>query len=236
MNILITNDDGWDAAGIAALLDVAQEFGSCTILAPANEQSGVSHQISLWRPMQLLQQSEAVWSLDGTPADCVRVALTQFETPFDLVLSGINNGGNLGSDVYVSGTVAAAREAALFGLPAIAISQHRARFADDFDWKWTMKICASVLQHCHDAGLKQREVVNVNLPDVSDAESLPVVEIVDPCPLDPAPRLAVFESESDQQPGTLLRSVGKYNDRKRIAGHDVETCFAKKVSVTRLQF
>lgn len=236
MNILITNDDGWDAPGISALLEVAKDLGSCTILAPDKEQSGVSHQISLFRPMQLVQKLDAVWSLDGTPADCVRVALTQFETSFDLVLSGINNGGNLGSDTYVSGTVAAAREAALFGLPAIALSQHRARFAETFDWKWTKKICAKVLQHCLDAGLKEREVINANLPDVSDSKSLPIVEIVDPCPLDPAPRLAVFESESDKQEGSLLRSVGKYNDRNRSAGHDVETCFAKKVPVTRLQF
>lgn len=236
MNILITNDDGWDAPGINALLEVANDLGSCVIVAPANEQSGVSHQISLMRPMQLLQRSDAVWSLDGTPADCVRVAMTQFETSFDLVLSGINNGGNLGSDTYVSGTVAAAREAALFGLPAIALSQHRARFGEAFDWKWTKRICANVLQHCLDTGLKKREVINANLPDVSDAESLPIVEIVDPCPLDPAPRLAVFESESGQEEGLLLRSVGKYNDRSRSAGHDVEACFAKKVPVTRLQF
>ena len=251
MNILISNDDGWDAAGIGALLEVAKSFGNCTVVAPATEQSGVSHQITLFRTLKLTQQSEDVWSVDGTPADCVRVALTQLKTSFDLVLSGINNGGNLGADIHVSGTVAAAREAALFGLPAIAISQHRLRYAESFDWKWSKVIAARVLQHCLDAGLQKRELVNINLPDFSDSkpgsDSEPEPEIVDPCPLDPSPRPAIFESRTAQEATlaegatlakgtTLLKSVARYNDRSQSPGHDVATCFSKRIPVTRLKF
>jgi len=235
MNILISNDDGWDASGIDALLEVARKFGECTVVAPAKEQSGVSHQMTLWQSMDLLKRSDNVWSLDGTPADCIRVALTQMETSFDLVISGINNGGNLGSDIYVSGTVAAAREAALFGLPAIAISQHRLRFAETFDWKNTKTIAANVLRRCLDAGLTPREVININLPDVSLADPIPEIEIVDPCPLDPNPRVALYDSQPGDA-GVSLKSIGKYNDRKREPGHDVETCFSQKIPLTRLRF
>lgn len=235
MNILISNDDGWDAPGIETLLEIAAEFGECTIVAPATEKSGISHQMTLWQPMKFIQQSGRVWSLEGTPADCVRVALNQLTTSFDLVLSGINNGGNLGSDIYVSGTVAAAREAALFGIPAIAISQHRLRFSETFDWQSTKQIAREALQHCVDRKIASREVLNVNLPDLSDDDSVNNVEIVDACPLDPAPRVG----EYDADPGegyVSLKSVGKYNDRKRTTGHDVATCFSGKVSVTRLSF
>lgn len=235
MNILISNDDGFDAPGIDALLEVANSFGECTIVAPAKEQSGVSHQMTLWQSIEFTQQSDNVWCLDGTPADCVRVAMTQLETRFDLVLSGINDGGNLGSDIYVSGTVAAAREAALFGLPAIAISQHRLRFGEAFDWSNTKTIATDVLKHCLDAGLNSREVININLPDVSESMPVPKCEIIDPCPLDPNPRVAVYESQPCDT-GISLKSVGKYNDRKRSPGHDVETCFSKKVAISRLQF
>jgi len=235
MNILISNDDGWDAPGIAALHEVAKSIGQCTIVAPETEQSGVSHQISLARPLRLVRQSDDVWSVDGTPADCVRVALTQMETSFDLVLSGINNGGNLGADVYVSGTVAAAREAALFGLPAIAISQHQLRFGEPFDWKWSKKIASEVLQTCINKGLQKRELININLPDFSDSDSMPEFSVVDPCPLDPAPRLAVFESTTLESE-TLLKSVGKYSDRNRSPGHDVAACFSKQVPITRFRF
>ena len=235
MRILISNDDGWDAPGIAALLDVANSFGKCTVVAPADEQSGVSHQLTLWRSIELIQRSENVWSLDGTPADCVRVGLTQLDNSFDLVLSGINNGGNLGSDVYVSGTVAAAREATLFGLPAIAISQHRLRFGEAYDWTRTKLLCQQALEHCFQAGLKKRELLNINLPDFLESDRVADIEIVDPCPLDPEPRLARYESETADGK-TVLKSVGKYNDRKRTPGCDLATCFAKQISITRMQF
>ncbi len=240
MKILISNDDGWDAPGISVMLEVASDFGDCTIVAPATEQSGISHQLTLTRPLELTRQSENVWSLDGTPADCVRIAITQWakltqsESPIDLVLSGINNGGNLGADIYVSGTVAAAREATLFGLPAIAISQHRARFSEAFDWTRTKEICAKVLKHCIESGLNKRDLLNVNLPDVSYFDSLPEIDIVDPCPLDPSPRPSTYEAEQNGNV-TRLKFTGKYNDRTQTAGCDVETCFTKAVSITRLQ-
>ena len=122
--ILLTNDDGWDAPGIAALEAVLSEFGEVVVVAPANPQSGISHQMTFEVPMALTQHSANHWHLSGTPADCARVGLSQLGLEFDWVFSGINNGGNLGIDFFISGTVAAAREATFFGARAIAISQH----------------------------------------------------------------------------------------------------------------
>ena len=235
MNILISNDDGWDAAGIEALAEVASTFGNCTIVAPALEQSGVSHQVTVARPLELVKQRDSVFSLDGTPADCVRIAVTQLKTSFDIVFAGINNGGNLGADVYVSGTVAAAREATLFDLPAIAISQHRLRFGEAFDWTNSKQVCSQVLEHCLAQGLKERELININLPDLSDGPTVPTVEILDPCPLDPNPRMAVYESQESER-GQKFKLVGRYRDRKKSAGCDIETCFDKRVPITRFRF
>ncbi|QEG20280.1 5'/3'-nucleotidase SurE [Mariniblastus fucicola] len=237
MKILISNDDGWDAPGISTLADVASEFGDCTIVAPETEQSGVSHQVTLNRPLNLQQRSAKAWSIDGTPADCVRIALTQLETQlktkFDLVLSGVNNGGNLGADVYVSGTVAAAREATLFGRPAIAISQHRLYFGEPFDWSNAATLTARSLRHCLAKTLTPRTLININLPDFSDHDQLPEAEIVDPCPLDPSPRPANYSTQLVGD-STRLQFVGKYNDRQQLDGCDIQACFSKRVTITRL--
>ena len=147
--ILLTNDDGWDAAGLACLKQVADEFGECWVLAPTEPQSGMSHQLTFYRDLQLIQTSARDFHLDGTPADCARVGLTQLGVDFDIVLAGVNEGANLGADIYVSGTVAAAREAWLFGKPAIAFSLYR-RGADGHmpaaNWPAAGKVVQQVLQ------------------------------------------------------------------------------------------
>ena len=135
INILITNDDGWDAEGIAQLAKVATQFGSTTVIAPAEPQSGISHQLTMDRAMDLVEQKPDWYSLAGTPADCVRFGLHHLSKKFDLVLSGINHGANLGVDVFTSGTVAAAREANFHGVSAIALSQYRRSMdSSNFDW------------------------------------------------------------------------------------------------------
>lgn len=123
--ILLTNDDGVHAAGLTALRQCIADIGDVVVVAPASQQSATSHSITLVRPLRHEQHADGVHSVDGTPADCVYLAL--FEERFlprrpDLVLSGINHGNNLGSDVFYSGTVAGAREAAMRGIAAIAFS------------------------------------------------------------------------------------------------------------------
>lgn len=123
---LLSNDDGYLAPGISALASALEELMDVVVCAPETEQSATSHSISLNRPLRLMQRRERVFSVDGTPADCVYVALHSGDRVLprrpDIVVSGMNHGLNLGNDVFYSGTVAAAREGALRGVPAIAFS------------------------------------------------------------------------------------------------------------------
>jgi 5'-nucleotidase len=123
---LLANDDGVDAIGLRTLRDALLAVGDVVICAPAVEQSGTSHAISLHRPLRLLEEEPGIFSVDGTPADCVYVALHSIGRVLprkpDVVVSGLNHGLNLGNDVFYSGTVAAAREAALKGIPGLAVS------------------------------------------------------------------------------------------------------------------
>jgi len=124
VRILVTNDDGVHAPGIALLAHVAADFGQVFVVAPSHEMSAVSHGLTLHRPLRTRPAGhEGWWAVDGTPADCVYIGVHHLLSPRpDLVLSGINHGPNLGYDVFYSGTVAGAREACLQGIPALAFS------------------------------------------------------------------------------------------------------------------
>ena len=126
MNILITNDDGIDAVGIRLLADFARNLGTVTVIAPKTEQSGMSHAIDFTRPIEIKQvdfpYGITAYSLDSTPADCVRFAALGLHRQYDLVLSGINCGVNVGVDLVYSGTVGAVFEAARLGMRSIAFS------------------------------------------------------------------------------------------------------------------
>lgn len=127
--VLVSNDDGYRARGLRLLAEALSPFADVIVCAPEVEQSAASHALSLHRPLRLFRHEETVFSVDGTPADCVYVALYAQSRVLprrpDLVVSGVNHGVNLGDDVFYSGTVAAAREAALKGIPALAISAAR---------------------------------------------------------------------------------------------------------------
>lgn len=123
MRILVANDDGYQAAGIHALASVCRRFGEVAVVAPEQNASGTSNSLTLHRPLSVFDAADGIRYVNGTPSDCVHVALTGLLSwrP-DLVVSGINNGANLGEDTLYSGTVAAAMEGFLFGVPAIAFS------------------------------------------------------------------------------------------------------------------
>jgi 5'-nucleotidase len=124
MRILISNDDGYLAPGIEALADALASIADVVVVAPDNNRSGASNSLTLERPLSVQRAANGFYFVNGTPTDCVHVALTgMLDVRPDLVVSGINNGQNMGDDTLYSGTVAAATEAFLFGLPAIAFSQ-----------------------------------------------------------------------------------------------------------------
>lgn len=247
LKILLTNDDGWDAPGLQMLHSVAAQYGDVWIVAPLLPMSGISHQTTFERPLTLTEKAPQIFSLDGTPADCVRIATTQLDIEFDWVLSGINNGGNLGSDIFVSGTVAAAREAALRGVKSISLSQHRKKFKAEFDWTKTGWMASAALDRLlTDAdSVKPRTVLNVNFPDRfhadevtalltadwSEAKCRQSIELVH-CNLDPNPLPADFVVD---EVGRFLY-CSKYNDRARQRGCDIDVCFGGAVAISMLRF
>ncbi len=127
MNILIVNDDGIAAKGLKVLVETAKEFGKVHVIAPSTQQSATSHGITVHEPLEIIEDNiyfKDIFSyhISGKPADCVKVAKDHFKLGIDLVLSGVNNGPNLGTDINYSGTVAGAIEGGILGIPSIAIS------------------------------------------------------------------------------------------------------------------
>lgn len=166
MRILITNDDGIEALGIKLLVEWARKLGDVTIVAPKVEQSGKSHGIELTRPIEVFDRSELygveAYSVDSTPADCVRFAILGLKRKYDLVFSGINKGANLGKDIVYSGTVGAIFEAAALDHKAIAFST----FPD------TLEAAATHLEMAYDFVIKngllnKNGIYNINIPAVA---------------------------------------------------------------------
>ena len=132
-HILLTNDDGYQAPGLRALAAALAGFADVSIVAPSQEQSGAAQSLTLRRPIVCQKIAEHEWAVDGTPADCVIVALHKLlKEPQDLVISGINHGANLGENVYYSGTVGAAREAVIHHVPGLAMSLCSKKPGTDF--------------------------------------------------------------------------------------------------------
>ena len=227
MKLLLSNDDGIDAPGLAALLAAARDFGEPVVVAPAGPQSGVSHMITWESGVRLEPRGADRFAVHGTPADCARLGLLRVAPDVKWVLSGINHGGNLGADVYYSGTVAAVREAVLHGWPGIAFSQY---LRDDtaLDWpratRWTARILADLLARPIEPGL----FYNVNFPHLTG--EAPEPEIVF-CPLDPHPLpLSYRHGENGHH-----FYDGDYQKRRRTPGSDVDTCFTGCIAITEMR-
>ncbi|WP_414541963.1 5'/3'-nucleotidase SurE [Nostoc sp. CCY0012] len=225
MTIVLTNDDGIDAPGIQALFQ-AINGKHVIIAAPKDHQSGCGHQVTTTRPIQLDRRSEYAYAIAGTPADCVRIATSQICQDIKFVLSGINAGGNLGVDAYISGTVAAVREAAMHGIPGVAISHYR-KAKQNFDWdlatKWTAKVLADLLPRPLEPG----SFWNVNLPHLQPSEPDPQVIFCQPCT---KPLPINYRIDGDD-----FYYVGEYSKRDRTPGSDVDVCFSGNIAVTQLR-
>ena len=163
MRILLSNDDGYLAPGLAALYDALTAFGEVEVVAPAQNCSGASNSLTLSRPLSVYTASSGFRYIDGTPTDCVHIALTGLlgYRP-DLVVSGINNGQNMGEDTLYSGTVAAATEGFMFGVPSFAFSQ--------VDGGWghldaAARVAGEIVAHYVDQPLPGPLLMNVNIPN-----------------------------------------------------------------------
>src|SRR5438132_6893804 len=161
--ILVTNDDGYASEGIIALAAALEPFGEVTIVAPVAETSAIGHALTLRRPLRCDKIRGGVYAVDGTPTDCVNVAIDEvLRTKPDLVVSGINKGLNIGDDVTYSGTVAGALEGALLGYQAIAISQQFTR--GQWNFRPAAEVAASLAAALLEDPLPSRTFLNINVP------------------------------------------------------------------------
>ena len=168
MRILLSNDDGYFAPGITALADALSPLGTVTVVAPERDRSGASNSLTLDRPLTVKRAHNGFYYVNGTPTDCVHLAVTGLldQLP-DIVLSGINHGANMGDDTIYSGTVAAATEGFLLGIPSIALS-----LASDGNGRFdsAAAIARRLVERFRDHPFGQAVLLNVNVPDVPESE------------------------------------------------------------------
>jgi len=162
--ILVTNDDGVHSAGIVALADALASLGDVTVVAPVGESSAIGHALTIAHPLRLEPWRDGVFTVDGTPTDCVNIAVsTVLRALPDIIVSGINKGYNLGDDVTYSGTVAGALEGALLGVPSIAVSLDR-RNSAPLDFAPAASAARMLAERVLRSGLPPRTLLNVNVP------------------------------------------------------------------------
>jgi 5'-nucleotidase len=221
MRILLSNDDGYQAPGLVCLAKALAEVAEIRVVAPDRNRSGASNSLTLENPIRARRQENGFVAVDGTPTDCVHLAITGLlEHEPDMVVAGINAGANMGDDVLYSGTVAAAMEGRFLGLPAIAVSLVGEAF-DHFDT--AARVTASLLQRLENDPLPVDTILNVNVPDVSwDAlqgyevtrlgrrhKSEPVVKMQDPRGND-IYWVGPVGAEQDAGPGTDFHAVRQH--------------------------
>lgn len=166
--ILVTNDDGVHSEGILTLARALREVGEVYIVAPDRERSAIAHSLTLHRPLRVEKLRKNVYSVDGTPADCVHLGVHAIvpKRP-NLIVSGINKGGNLGDDITYSGTVSAAFEGTLLGIPSFAISiVSRSNFKFMTAAKFAVRVAKFILKH----GLPKDTLLNINVPNLPENE------------------------------------------------------------------
>ena len=191
--ILISNDDGINSEGLHKLNETLKDLGEVFVVAPDRDQSAVSHSLSLYRPLRIEQISDNVYTVDGTPTDCVNIAVNGIlkDRKIDIVVSGINKGENLGDDITYSGTVSAAMEGALLGVPSIAVSLAT---KVDFNFEAAAYYSKLIAEYVLRSNLPPATILNVNVPHMPKGDirgvlvtrqgkrvyGEPIVEKVDP--------------------------------------------------------
>lgn len=165
MHILLSNDDGYFSSGLAALAAAMADLGTVTVVAPDAEKSGASNSLTLDRPLMVRRAPNGFYRVNGTPTDCVHMAVTgMLDITPDVIVSGINHGANMGDDTIYSGTVAAATEGYLLGIPSIAVSLVTQQGTGYFDT--AARVVAQLVQQIQRKPLTQPTLLNVNVPDV----------------------------------------------------------------------
>ncbi len=166
MHILLSNDDGYFSSGLAALAEAMAPLGTVTVVAPDAEKSGASNSLTLDRPLMVRRAPNGFFHVNGTPTDCVHMAVTgMLDITPDVIVSGINHGANMGDDTIYSGTVAAATEGYLLGIPSIAVSLVTPQGAGQY-FDTAARVVARLVQKIQRNPLTQATLLNVNVPDI----------------------------------------------------------------------
>lgn len=234
MNILITNDDGYDAPGLVALYKAVREFGNVTVAPPSECHSSKGHAVCTRSLMRVDEHDDAemgkIFAIHSSPADCVRIAVQQLMSkPPDLVVAGINPGANLGVDVYYSGTVAAAREAAIMGVPAVAFSTYM-KMGIELSWDDKTELTKQTLAQLLGRTTQPGQFWNVNFPAVNPGGQAGPLEFTRQST---EPQGVAFEPSPDQP--NAYTFTGDYSKRPANQGADVRAVFDGAVSATLLQ-
>lgn len=230
MHFLLTNDDGIDAPGIAALEKAVRMIPGArvSVVAPIREHSMCGHRITTHSPLRAESRGEGRWAVEGTPADCVRLGLFAFELKPDWVLSGINAGGNLGQDIHVSGTCAGAREASYHGVRSAAFSHYLIRELG-VDWDRAARWTQEVLLHLQTRELHDGEYWCVNFPHHAPGElALPTMRDCHPAR---SPLPVSFRLGDDG----FHHYDARYADRVRDPESDVAVCFGGEIGISKLR-
>jgi len=242
MRILLTNDDGIEAAGLHALYRAVADMGEVCVAAPLRVQSATSHAITLHRYMDVTPYGCKLFeglAVDGRPADCVKLAVAELlpERP-DLVLSGINHGANVGVNVHYSGTVGAAREGAFLGLPSIALSLHIGDWDHDH-WDRAAGHARRAIDAALANGIGPGTLVNINVPILDGGAEPKGMRAV---PLNTSAMNDRYHTDPPETTGPERTASMRYRARDSMAfsdrgkGTDVDTLFDKYITLTPLHF
>ncbi|QDU33668.1 5'-nucleotidase SurE [Poriferisphaera corsica] len=236
MRILLTNDDGIEAPGLIALYNAIKDLGDILVVAPATVQSATSHAVTFHKPVPVEHKTYpdfTGYAVHGRPADCVKLAVEAIsDKPIDLVISGMNAGANIGINVIYSGTVAAAREAAFEGIPAIAVSLHIGDF-DNIRWEQAAIHAREAIKLVIDGPRDAHSVININIPILDSGDPPVGIKAV---PISHAPMITRYKSDSDPD-GHETYAVHNAMEFSRIdPDTDVDAIFQRYTTITPLHF
>ncbi|MCX7779716.1 MAG: 5'/3'-nucleotidase SurE [Negativicutes bacterium] len=236
MRILLTNDDGIGASGIQALWQSLSEIGEVTVVAPVSERSATSQAITVHHPIRVDEYCinhprVCGWRVDGTPTDCVKIAVEALlDEPPDIIVSGVNHGPNLGTDVLYSGTVSAAIEGALYGFPAIAVSLNSWQSRNfSVAARFTVRLVQTVLEK---QSLPPRTLLNVNVPDLPETD----IRGVKVAKLGVVQYANIFQRRFDPRGRMYYWMGGEPIDSDNGEDSDVAAVKAGYISVTPVHF
>jgi len=172
MRILLTNDDGIHARGLHSLARELSSIAELFVVAPDRERSGTGHSITVFDPIRVIKTNmdlaKGAWIVGGTPVDCVKLGLSRLVDNVDYVVSGINHGPNLGTDVLYSGTVSAAAEGVIMGIPSIAVSLNS--YDEDMEFDFAAKFTSNVVRVAMKRGIEKKTLINVNIPPLDEKD------------------------------------------------------------------